>query len=270
MAYRSLREKLQGAAHRAAPAPHYFPKVNGVLVAVIALGLVVVALGSSAAYLLLHSQGKATTMEPWPEASEQVYDDGFPVVDWTYWQSINPDVIGWVTVPGTVIDYPIVQAPTDDPDYYLKHDVYGEENFYGCPYLDAACAEEGFDSQVCYIFGHHLDDGSMFSAFGSYSDKTFAEDHREVLLQTPSQKYRLQVVASDVINAGTAHKKVDFSVRSDYEQWSKEAIENADMCLLSGDHEQNALTEGLKSGTKVFVTCSYTTWRNERTLVYCG
>lgn len=269
MAHRSLRKKLQGAAHRAALKPHYYPKVRGVLVAVIALGLAVVALGGSAAYLLLHSQGKATTMEPWPEASEQVYDDGFPEVDWDWWQSVNPDVIGWVTVPGTVIDYPVVQAPADDPDYYLKHDVYGEENFYGCPYLDAACADAGFDSPVCYIFGHHLDDGTMFSAFASYADRAFAEGHREVLLQTPTQKYRLQVVVADVINAGKAHKKVDFSVRAEFEQWAEEAIANADVNLLEDATDQIALAQGPNSGIKVFVTCSYTTWRNERTLVYC-
>lgn len=50
----------------------------------------------------------------------QVDPYGFPEVDWDYWKSVNPDVIGWVTVPGTNIDSPIVQAHSDDPEYYLQ------------------------------------------------------------------------------------------------------------------------------------------------------
>ena len=57
------------------------------------------------------------------------------------------------------IDHPVVQAHADSPTWYLSHDVYGNWNIYGCPYLDADCEEEGFGSQVAYVFAHHMDDG---------------------------------------------------------------------------------------------------------------
>ena len=53
----------------------------------------------------------------------------------------------------------MVQAHADSPTWYLSHDVYGNWNIYGCPYLDADCEEEGFGSQVAYVFAHHMDDG---------------------------------------------------------------------------------------------------------------
>ena len=92
-------------------------------------------------------------------------------------------MIGWVTVPGTNIDQPIVQAHADDPTYYLHHDIYKNYNIYGCPYLDSECEELGFESKNAVIFGHHMNDGSIFSAFAEYSDQEYAEEHQKILLQ---------------------------------------------------------------------------------------
>ena len=116
-----------------------------------------------AAGLLIQSRSAATSFDPSSSLAVEDATDGFPAVDWEYWQGVNPDVIGWVTVPGTSIDYPVVQAHDDAPTWYLSHDVYGSWNIYGCPYLDADCEAEGFGSRVAYVFAHHMDDGSMFA-----------------------------------------------------------------------------------------------------------
>ena len=148
-----------------------------------------------AAGLLVQSRSAATSFDPSPSLTVEDAEDGFPAVDWEYWQDVNPDVIGWVTVPGTPIDYPIVQAHADAPTWYLSHDVYGNWNIYGCPYLDADCEEEGFDSRVAYVFAHHMDDGSMFAPLASLD----LDECREILLpaelchrlQKWCQKYRI-------------------------------------------------------------------------------
>ncbi len=86
-------------------------------------------------------------------------------IDWAYWLSVNPDVIGWITVPGTGIDMPIVQAGARSPIYYLTHDVYGSWNCHGIPCLSWACAQGGLlGSGNALVFGHHLNDGTLFSA----------------------------------------------------------------------------------------------------------
>ena len=156
----------------------------------------------------LWSMEQAGNPSPGGEAREVPLDPyGFPEVDWDYWRSVNPDVIGWVTVPGTNIDSPIVQAHSDDPEYYLHHDVYGKYNVYGCPYLDAGCEAEGFKSYNSVVFGHHMNDQTVFSAFSKYTDADFAKSNNKVLLQMPGEKHVLNVKLAEIINAGTDKSK---------------------------------------------------------------
>ena len=81
----------------------------------------------------IHS--RAVDIDPSPVSNtplECEAGDGFPVVDWEYWLSVNPDIVAWVSVPGTGIDYPVVQASAVDPTFYLDHDVYRGWNPYRC------------------------------------------------------------------------------------------------------------------------------------------
>lgn len=91
----------------------------------------------------------------------------------------------------------MVQAHADSPTWYLSHDVYGNWNIYGCPYLDADCEEEGFGSQVAYVFAHHMDDGSMFAPLARLNP----HECNEILLQAPDEKMRLEICAVDIVNA---------------------------------------------------------------------
>ena len=77
---------------------------------------------------LLGQADMASNPKPSPRAAqttEAEAEDGFPDIDWDWWKKENPDVIGWVTVPGTGIDLPICQARDEDPTFYLAHDAYG-------------------------------------------------------------------------------------------------------------------------------------------------
>lgn len=94
---------------------------------------------------------RASNLDPDPSGVDAIgaedeaagENDGSGGVDWGYWQGVNPDIIGWVTVPGAGIDYPIVQAHEGDPDHYLRYDVYGGWNYHGVPYLHWKCADDG-------------------------------------------------------------------------------------------------------------------------------
>lgn len=186
-------------------------------------------------------------------------EDGFPVVDWGYWTSVNPDIVGWVSVPGTAIGYPIVQAPADKPDYYLSHDVYGNYNIYGCPYLDAGCSDGGLlGSKNAVIFGHHMNDGSMFSAFAEYNDAAFAEAHERILVQTPSTKQTIHVKAVACVPGQDASKRTSFDGPEDFAAWYSDRMMEAGV-LLDAEVQDRTIS---------FVTCSYNYWDNERTIVY--
>lgn len=206
---------------------------------------------------------RAVDVDPSPilgKISESEPVDGFSTVDWEYWLSVNPDIVGWVSVPGTDIDYPVVQASENDPTFYLDHDVYGGWNPYGCPYLDAGCAERGIGSPLALMFGHHMNDGSMFSAFASYSGRGFAEAHDEIVLQTPEEGIRLSVIAADVVDSNAEYKRLEFADDGELDSWLEGLLAEADVVL-----DDDASTDSVKA----FCTCSYGRWNgHERTIVY--
>ena len=182
----------------------------------------------------------------------------FPLVDWDYWKGVNPAVVAWVTVPGTGIDYAVVQALPSGADYYLSHDVYRGWNPYGCPYVDAGCP--GMAGSNTVIFGHNMGDGaSMFSQFARFSDEGYARDHSLVLLQTPDARLALTVSAVDVVSGHAATKKTRFGGQGEFASWYAERLSEADVRLGADPRPRQAFT---------FVTCSYNYFSNERTLVF--
>lgn len=101
--------------------------------------------------------------------------------DLTALQKDNPDCIGWVSISDTPIDFPVMQSK-NVPEFYLKHDFERNYSEYGLPFLDARCDLD--TSGNLMIYGHHMNDGSMFSALLKYEDKDYFEKHPEVILET--------------------------------------------------------------------------------------
>ena len=102
----------------------------------------------------------------------------------------NPELFGWVTIPGTNIDYPVMHSPTR-PNYYLSHNFYGANASTGVPYMDEDCDPDG---KIFLVYGHHPSLGTMFSHIIDYEDEAFWEAHREIYFDTLYEE-RLYVVA---------------------------------------------------------------------------
>ena len=179
-------------------------------------------------------------------------------VDWAALESVNPDVVGWVLVPGTGIDAPVVQAPADDPQKYLGTAFDGSASQAGCPYLDAACAGRGLSSPLSLVYGHHLMSGDMFSDFAKMSDPSYASEHPRIELLSPEGDRVLEVAAVRVVDA-------------DEEAKPPFAGSEAEAASYLASERARAEVAGAEPGPEekvwCFVTCSYQT-PNSRTLVY--
>lgn len=221
---------------------------------------------------------RATNFDPAPQQihqtqqtqqrQEEAADEDesvFRAIDWDYWQNVNPNVKGWINIPGTNIDYPIVQASESNPTYYLTHDIYGSYNYHGIPYLSYHCSQDGLlGSKNTLIFGHSLLDGTMFSQLTNFIDASYAAEHSHIIIQTPEVNATLTVLAVDRVNANNEAATLDFADEAAFKEWLTNTVNNADLTLAS--------INDLEQLTKVVTlcTCSYSTWNNERTLVICS
>ena len=94
-------------------------------------------------------------------------------------QAANPDVVGWIHIPSTAIDYPVLQG--EDNDYYLHHTWQHRENIVGSIFLDWRNAA-GFSDFNSILYGHHMRDGSMFRDLILYEKEEFLREHPYIYL----------------------------------------------------------------------------------------
>lgn len=109
--------------------------------------------------------------------------------DWSEIMSINPNIKGWLTVEGTHIDSPVVQAPvSDEESWYLTHDVLDRPDPLGCPYLGSGSRSNG---RRMLVFGHHLQDSTlMFSELADAWEQGAFETVGEASWALPSGRIR--------------------------------------------------------------------------------
>lgn len=91
---------------------------------------------------------------------------------------LNNDLIGWIKIDGTNIDYPIMQ----NKDYYLYRNFYKEYSSHGTPYLEDSCNIDSSDNLI--IYGHHMNDNSMFSQLDNFKKKSFYNNHKFIKFYT--------------------------------------------------------------------------------------
>lgn len=116
-------------------------------------------------------------------------------VDFTYWQSKNPDVCAWIRVPGTEIDYPVLQSETESDDYYLSHDIEKESNLYGAIYIEKENSKDFTDPNTV-IYGHNMRDGTMFGSLKKFTEKDFFEKHDSFTVYLPGETREYKIVAA--------------------------------------------------------------------------
>lgn len=117
----------------------------------------------------------------------------------------NPDMIGWLTIPDTPIDYPVMQSSKDDPEYYLHRDFHKKQATAGTLFLDADCnLKKPSDNLI--IYGHHMRNGSMFGRLEKYEDADFYKKHRVFTFDTLKEHRRYRVLS---VFRGQAYAKGD-------------------------------------------------------------
>lgn len=139
----------------------------------------------------------------------------WPQVDFVQLFEINPDVVGWIYIEGTNINYPVVQA--SDNDYYMKRTFDGKRNSAGAIFLDAGCASD-FSGKNSILYGHHMRNGSMFAGLVKYKKQAFYNEHPVALLVTPTAYYKIHLFSGYVSDNWSDAWDKEFDEET-YAQW---------------------------------------------------
>lgn len=162
------------------------------------------------------------------EATEEPETDHIEIpIDFASLQAQNPDVYAWITVPGTNIDYPILQSASDN-SYYLTHTIDGTESPEGSIFTENYNSKD-FEDPNTVIYGHNMKNGSMFQNLHNYQDRDFFDNNRDVIIYTPDAIRHYKIFAAYLYDNRHILESFDFSDPWVYKQYLNQIFSIRDM-----------------------------------------
>ena len=162
------------------------------------------------------------TLEPTPTPTAEAVEEtpalvsGPISVDFNSLLSQNSQVVGWIYSPDTVISYPVLKG--GDNDYYLHRTLNGTENASGSIFMDAVC-EPDLSGDNTILYGHHMNNGSMFASLANYKQEGYLEAHPVLYYYTPTQNYMLQVFTCFVTVGDSDVYAFNFDTRDQFQEF---------------------------------------------------
>jgi len=147
-----------------------------------------------------------------------------PIIDWKKLKDINEDIIGWIKIDNTNINYPILKDT--DNLYYLKHSYNRNYNSSGSIFtINSNCFLEGETT----IHGHNMKNGKMFSELEKYLDKSFFYSNSNFKIYTPMKEYKATVFSSYLIDIDKENENTEslnFNEKIEYYKNSSKYLKN--------------------------------------------
>ena len=161
--------------------------------------------------------------EPEPEPVSKVE---IPI-DFAALQQQNPDVYAWIQVPGTEVDYPILQSSNENT-YYLNHTIDGEEKKEGANFTENYNTKT-FEDPNTVIYGHDMKNGSMFQSIHKYMDRSFFDKNRDIVIYMPDQILRYKIFAAYLTDNRHLLMNYNFWSKDEYQQYLNSIFSMRDM-----------------------------------------
>lgn len=231
-----------------------------ILLIIIGIGLIV-----AAAAIFIDAQiGYKQASESYQKIERQYSDkdaSGVPIIDFNALAQTNPEVVGWIYVPGTNINYPVVQAT--DNSKYLNTLFDGTSNASGAIFLDYEDTAPGMVDQQTTIYGHHMNDGSMFNVISDTTDQATFDSIECVYYITRDATYKLRPLATKVVeDTYSKARAANFEGDDGLKNYLSEMLDGASAVASDA-------TDRAASATKVLtlVTCRSLSLSNTRAVM---
>lgn len=208
---------------------------------------------------LLAEQQTTEAAEPQTTESSGAVENTMPSyispINFDELRKVNPDVVAWLKIPGTQIDYPVVH--TTDNETYLKKTFEGGQSATGAIYLDCDSDGDMMGSHSIF-YGHHMKNKTMFTDIIKFKDKDFFNQHREIILYTPERELHLTTIAALYGNADGEKRRTKFKSQEAFEQYIDTMTKDCAFRELPPPGIERLYS---------FVTCSYE-FDDARTILY--
>lgn len=169
------------------------------------------------------------TQEPTPveEPKREQVEIPAKEIDWDALHAENPDIYAWIYVPGTSIDYPVLQHPSNN-DYYLNHNLDGSSGFPGVIYTENYNSKDFTDPNTV-VYGHNMDNTTMFSTLHNFRDPDMVSEPHYIYIYTEDGRTLVYEIYAAYIYP-SIHLLLNFDVKNDYiyEQYLRN-ISNMDL-----------------------------------------
>jgi len=135
-----------------------------------------------------------------------------PVKSYDEYRKLNADVVGWIKISNTKVDYPVVKG--SDNSYYLTHNVEKSESDYGAIYMDYRCDPK--DKHIV-IYGHNMRNGTMFGTLHNYSVEQFFKSNDTIKVKFGSTEHTYKIFSTYTVDASkNTYMVFDFDSGSDF------------------------------------------------------
>lgn len=129
------------------------------------------------------------------------------IIDMLKLYEINSDIVAWLKIENTNIDYPIMQTK-ENKNFYLRKNFYKQYSYYGTPFLAENCDIKISDNLI--IYGHHINNSKMFGQLENYKKKDYYEQHKYIKLYTLEEQEKYEIISVFKTVAYTGFKYYDF------------------------------------------------------------
>ena len=167
----------------------------------------------------------------------------------------NPDIVGWIRIPGTPVDYPVMWT-----EKYLRTDFDGNYSLSGLPFVSADCNVSPMPDDKAYsntlIYGHHMQDGNMFAVLTEYENQDFYEKHKSIEFDRIYEDGSYEEYEYEIFSA------LKTEIGKEFEYYRYADVEDADRLneYLENVEKLNLITPKTDSDISNLVTlstCSY-------------
>lgn len=148
-------------------------------------------------------------------------------IDFESLTSQYPDIYAWIRIPGTKVDYPIVQREGDN-GYYLNHTIEGKQRTEGAIFTENYNGKDFTDANTV-IYGHNMKNGSMFKTLHKYKDKQFLLDNSEIYIYQKDRVLKYKIFAAYIYDSRHLMLSFDFEDKNIFENYLNNVLTKRDM-----------------------------------------